>query len=467
MGGAFGFGLKRTIKELYTFLVNNYDPGDQIYLFGFSRGACTVRLLARMIKTCGILKKSIYINKSDEDLESDVEKVYRCLQDSITKEKKLANVKTPSEQSQTTRPPINKSSTNALPPEKLPKDFHSQKEIRFMGVWDTVDAYAIPSDRLAKILDKFLYISFREHDNKLSKNVESACHALSIDDQRRTFEPVLWRENPKNNDHERIKQVWFSGAHANVGGGYPKQGLAWNTMEWMMLHAKQAGLRFVKEDIDQFTENKNVQGKMYDSRSGLGAYYTFKPRNINKLWKEYASKSTKPEIHISVFERIATRAEDYAPRNLPEKFNIDTSQLINSDDNNPEIQPGDHLAQYREKDINKLRKQISKALKNLNKNQTPLSLFNQVTDFIHYRSSYFIHYRSSYFFFVGILIIWSGGYFLYDRNVITFITAIVLSILYWFTLWKLSQREEITNNKIHSARWRKISSNKAWDFLRQ
>jgi len=371
MGGAFGFGLKRTIKELYTFLVNNYDPGDQIYLFGFSRGACTVRLLARMIKTCGILKKSIYINKSDEDLESDVEKVYRCLQDSITKEKKLANVKTPSEQSQTTRPPINKSSTNALPPEKLPKDFHSQKEIRFMGVWDTVDAYAIPSDRLAKILDKFLYISFREHDNKLSKNVESACHALSIDDQRRTFEPVLWRENPKNNDHERIKQVWFSGAHANVGGGYPKQGLAWNTMEWMMLHAKQAGLRFVKEDIDQFTENKNVQGKMYDSRSGLGAYYTFKPRNINKLWKEYASKSTKPEIHISVFERIATRAEDYAPRNLPEKFNIDTSQLINSDDNNPEIQPGDHLAQYREKDINKLRKQISKALKNLNKNQTP------------------------------------------------------------------------------------------------
>ena len=461
LGGGFGYGLKRTIKDLYTFLVNNYEPGDQIYLFGFSRGAYTVRLLAGMILACGILDKSRYEKTSDDDLEQDVEKVYRQLQESIAqqKEKQLVMDKDTSKMMQKTRESIRKIAHKIKPLQDLPENIIADIKIRFMGVWDTVDAYAIPSDTLAKLLDKLFYISFREHDNELNQSVEYACHALSIDDQRRVFEPVLWREIPENNDHERIRQVWFAGVHSNVGGGYPKQGLAWNALEWMMLHAKKTGLRFVDEDIDQFTENRDVNDKMYDSRSGLGAYYVFKPRVIEYLWDKYTSKTSKPRIHISVFERIATRAEGYAPRNIPEDFEISVSRPICANDDKQETREGAYFAQYKKQDIEKLQQQVSEALKESKRNQTPERFIERFSDFI--------HRWSSYLFFIGMSAYWLFGYFYVERNPKTFSVFLVSSIAYWFILWQISEIDKACKRKKYSTFWRSVSSHQAWDFLKK
>lgn len=461
LGGVFGYGLKRTIKELYTFLVDNYEPGDQIYLFGFSRGAYTVRLLAGMILACGILDKKSYKNKSDVDLANDVEQVYRSMQELIKqqKEEQLESSEDTSKMMQATRKSIRKISNKINPVEELPENIHLDLKIRFMGVWDTVDAYAIPSDTLAKILDRFFYISFREHDNELNQAVESACHALSIDDQRRVFEPVLWRENTDNNDHDRIQQAWFSGVHSNVGGGYPRQGMAWNTLEWMMLNARKAGLRFVNEDIYQFTENKDVHDKMYDSRSGFGAYYVFKQRKISQLWDDYTSKTSKPRIHISVFERIATRAEGYAPTNLPEEFEIIATMPICADEESLQVDESAYCIQYKKKHIETLEKQVYDALKEFNSNQKPLTLAERFTDFV--------HHWSSYLFFFGMLAFWGIGFFAYNRNLETFSVSLGISIAYWFVIWQISRIYKFQRHNKDSAFWRKVSSDEAWDFLKE
>ncbi len=316
IGGALGWGLKRTILELYFDLVSNYSEGDQIYLFGFSRGAYTVRLLAGFITSCGIIKRDDYSDKSDIEIHAEIDLAYSAYKDLLTYNKQYKNL----ENAQKERD-IN-TIRNRLKPNR-----YTDVRIRFIGVWDTVDAYAIPFDSIARLFDRFLYTSFREHDNSLSKKVEMACHALSIDDQRRTFLPVLWREDTPE-DEKRIQQVWFCGVHSNVGGGYPKQGLAWVTLEWMLLHAKAAGLHFVHEDIEQFSENKNIHDKLYDSRSGLGAYYAFRIRKIEELWTTYVSNSSAPSIHKSTFERIARRSESYSPTNLPSGFKIVDTESV-------------------------------------------------------------------------------------------------------------------------------------------
>lgn len=464
MGGAFGYGLKRTIKELYIFLVNNYEPGDQIYLFGFSRGAYTVRLLAGMILDQGILRKSQYNNRSDEDLENDISQIYKNLRTSIAKNKenKLEKTKAFSEKMKRTRKAFRDLPSKINRLKELPEDTdpHKDIQIKFIGVWDTVDAYAIPSDTLANLFDYFFDTSFRESDNELGVSVENACHALSIDDERRTFEPVLWSENIDNNDHQRIKQVWFSGVHANVGGGYPKQGMAWITLEWMMLHAKRADLRFVKEDINQYTENKDVSDKLYDSRSGLGAYYLYKQRNIAQLWDRYTSKTSKPQIHISVFERIATRAEGFAPSNIPDDFEIVITKPLCSEHEEVENQADNFCSQYLPNDIETLQKQVSEALKE--QSNQPVAILSGLGKGIQ-----FVHHWSSYFLFFGTLFIWITGFFLFEINVDNFLIATFISIFYWVLIWQSTLKYGVRTHTKDSAFWRKVSSGKAWDFLRK
>ena len=138
-------------------------------------------------------------------------------------------------------------------------------------------------------------------DNTLGPEVARACHALALDEERRTFHPELWNE--QNGADNRVKQVWFSGVHSNVGGGYPKHGMSLVTLDWMMNKARQAGLRFIQTDLDFVHQHQDVHDKMYDSRSGLAVYYRWSPRDLSQLCMEH--KIIAPKIHISVFERIA------------------------------------------------------------------------------------------------------------------------------------------------------------------
>ncbi|HEY2843961.1 MAG TPA: DUF2235 domain-containing protein [Bryobacteraceae bacterium] len=297
LGGAFGWGMKRNVLDLYTGLVRIYDPGDSIYLFGFSRGAFTVRTLAGVIAKCGVLDWTRM--NTTEALRAGVAAAYRTYRrgyktwlwrmfhgKSFDETKKLAD------QAMLQF----KTSQHAI-----------DADIHFMGVWDTVDSVGGPF-HTSDLINTFLH-RFKFPDHKLSSKIKCAVQALSIDDARAAFEPLLWEENPN------LEQVWFAGVHSNVGGGYPKQGMSLVTLNWMMQKAGDKQLRILPDDRNLYGEHGNVDDKLYDSRAGLGVFYRWKPRDMLRLWTEQKA-GPLPKIHLSVLERIAHGTDGYAPGTL-------------------------------------------------------------------------------------------------------------------------------------------------------
>ncbi len=309
LGGVFGWGLKRNVLELFSFLCQNYEEGDRIYLFGFSRGAFTVRVLAGLICHQGLRQ-----GLSSEELEKAVKKSYKAYR----KERFPWGPKYFVERL------FGKPKNQLRWAEKAP-------EITAIGVWDTVDAYGMPVDELTLAWDYFIH-TLRFADLNLPPNVKNAYHALAIDDERQTFHPTLWNEQ-----HEppgKIEQVWFTGAHSNVGGGYPKDELALVALDWMMSRVEQPqkgnqsdshkGLKFIEDERERIKSLGYVHGHLYDPRAGLGSYYRFKPRNIRKLSQdpEKGVEVPVPKIHDSVFQRIQENVVPYAPLGLPEKYEV-------------------------------------------------------------------------------------------------------------------------------------------------
>lgn len=306
LGGAFGWGLSRNVKELYAALVRSYDPGDRIFLFGFSRGAFTVRTLGGFVAACGILDRNRY--RTDADLVEAVRNAYE-----VYRSKYMTGAH---RHIRALRRKFRLQSAGPSLFEKKVSNFRTQHgvhdaRIAFIGVWDTVDAVGLPFDHLAHFINYFIY-PFKFSDLTLSPAVDQARHAISIDDERHTFHPLLWTEEAAN--HERIKQVWFAGVHANVGGGYPKQGMSLVSLDWMMAEAGSVGLRFNVGDRDYYLDHRNVNDKLYNSRAGLAVYYRYKPRDIHKICRE---SNTGAKIHETAIDRIKQRTEGYAPGNLP------------------------------------------------------------------------------------------------------------------------------------------------------
>lgn len=206
-GGGLGKGLEKNVMDGYRFLVHNYEPGDEIYLFGFSRGAYTIRSLCGLINNCSILK-SQHGNLVEQAFD-----IYK------TKSKK----------------PKGQFSTYwkqqyAIAPEV---------KINFVGVWDTVGAMGLPFTIFGLIKDKHLF-----YDRKIGSNIIKARHALALDEVRNDFEPTIWEHKP-NVD---MKQVWFAGNHSDIGGSYaPDQdgtSLADIPKQWLMSEAQKSGLAF-------------------------------------------------------------------------------------------------------------------------------------------------------------------------------------------------------------------------------
>src|SRR5206468_12749825 len=185
------------------------------------------------------------------------------------------------------------------------------KLIAFMGVWDTVAAVGLPI-HAADFVNRVIY-AFKFPDRTLNLSVAHACHALALDEERESFDPVLWNERETANP-ERIEQVWFAGVHSNVGGGYPRQGMSLVALDWIMSRAEQHGLRFVPAERLTYRNHADVDDKMYDSRAGIGVFYRWQPRDVQRLCEQ---NGVAPKIHRSVFERIARNTEGYAPGSLP------------------------------------------------------------------------------------------------------------------------------------------------------
>ncbi|OQW31582.1 MAG: hypothetical protein A4E19_08190 [Nitrospira sp. SG-bin1] len=303
IGGAFGFGFARNVRELYTELVHVYEPGDHIYLFGFSRGAYTVRALSGLIQHCGVLDVK---NISEASVKKRVKRCWKAFR------KEAFKRVSDSERHR------NRADGSSEQPRRLYEAYDAS--IEFVGVWDTVAAIGMPHEGLRTVINWFYPMRFSELTP--SRCIKRACHALSIDDDRRTFYPELWNE--KEVPAGQVEQVWFAGVHSNVGGGYVKHGMSLVALDWMMAEAEISAkdgydrLRFIKTDREYVHTHQDVHDELYDARAGLGVYYRWDPRNVATLCREH--HMGLPKIHVSVFERIANCTGCYAPVNLPYQF---------------------------------------------------------------------------------------------------------------------------------------------------
>lgn len=270
LGGSTGVGLSSSVKQCYGFLADNYRPGDEILLFGFSRGAYVARSVSGLISFAGILQKHEMAWFID---------VWDC----YTESRKKMN---------------DQQKTDLL--HQLVPDRHKPEtvDIECIGVWDTVGALGIPGTR-------FCLEAFGFHNTKLAAGVRHAFQALALDEQRGNFQPAIWV--PHNEPYARrpqvLEQVWFPGVHSNVGGGYEKHGLSDTTFLWMVSRLNKYGLLaldldYIKRDaLDE--KERYPSGELADSRS--------------LFWKLIGAPVPRPvcvthpseRIHMSAWDRMA------------------------------------------------------------------------------------------------------------------------------------------------------------------
>lgn len=287
LGGATGAGIDKNIKDVYQFFMLNYEPGDKLFLFGFSRGAYTARSVAGFMRNCGILKpENIQLVDKAYELyrdrnpythpDSDLMKAFRaqyCLKD--------------------------KSGSDVIP-------------IHFIGVWDTVGALGLPLSWFQLANQK----RYRFHDVTLSSHVMHAYHALAVDEKRVLFSPTLWEksktvmDSPAHPQHKNMEQRWFAGVHSNVGGGYPDSYLSNLALRWLITKANEADLCFSDEPLIKPKEDRDL-GKLEESRKGFYKLWRKRWREIKK-----GDALTNQTIDDSVWERIKEEKWKYAPENL-------------------------------------------------------------------------------------------------------------------------------------------------------
>lgn len=263
--GATGYGISENILDAYEFLCLNYQAGDEIYLFGFSRGAFTVRSLVGLISKVGLLpKRNIFFTPEAYEL-------YRTEADATS--------------------------------------FQSEQQcvaakITFLGVFDTVGALGIPVSALSFLTAR----RHRFHDVRLSPIVEHAYQALAIDEKRKAFEPSLWQsETPI--PEERMQQVWYAGVHSNIGGGYDPDGLANLPLHSIKKRAAALGLAFDESFLANYRPNSS--GELRDSVEGIFRLGETASRVIGK------ALNGNERVHPSVHVRIRKRELGYEPSNVP------------------------------------------------------------------------------------------------------------------------------------------------------
>jgi uncharacterized protein (DUF2235 family) len=335
LGGIFGFGLARNVIDIYKFACRNYkDDSDDIYCFGFSRGAFTIRVVVGLIINQGLVSAD-----NESELDKKAIAAYRQYR---------------AERYHTLWPwhPEDwyRAIRNFLLPIKYDKrDNREVKRIRFLGVWDTVAAYGLPLDEMTRGVSRWIVPLELPTHTLNRERIQRACQALALDEARTTFHPELWDEKAaspaefdsnqeRNIAHEQLSQVWFAGVHSNVGGGYPDDSLAYIPLVWMMNEATRCGLRFKSEtghppaDPDALKSSISKidkDGRIYDPRAGLGSYYRYGPRKLVQLCNyKYSKKEDdevtieRPKIHETVFRRIENRAHAYAPVGLPAVYDV-------------------------------------------------------------------------------------------------------------------------------------------------
>jgi uncharacterized protein (DUF2235 family) len=209
-GGAVGYGLDENVQQAYRGIAEDYAPGDEIFLFGFSRGAYTARSTLGMVRKCGILKdtspgaiaRAWQFYRNDVHPDAEEAQAFRARNSQLISE----------------------------PGGYLPI-------AKFIGVWDTVGSLGVPIKRLQA---KYAF-----HDVTLTSLVDNAYHALAIDEKRRDYEPTLWARSKTPRREQQLEQRWFSGVHSDIGGGAGHEGDDAQSdycMRWILDRAIACGL---------------------------------------------------------------------------------------------------------------------------------------------------------------------------------------------------------------------------------
>jgi uncharacterized protein (DUF2235 family) len=261
LGGTMGVGLSDNVQEAYRFLALNYEAGDRIVMFGFSRGAFTVRSLAGLVGLVGLLRKG------DLDQMAAVWDHYR------------------------TEPAKRKA--DALDPAWT---HYRRPEVDLLGVWDTVGSLGIPGNvfgRLGRRRHEF-------HDVTLGIKVRRAFQALAIDEHRRSFLPAIWDTSHISSEQD-VEQVWFAGAHSNIGGGYPDMTLSDIAFLWMVDKARP--LLTFDED---YLARRTVQAKGDLVSGAITNSFVGRWRLLGRALRPIGTDRTE-HIHPSVFRRREMR----------------------------------------------------------------------------------------------------------------------------------------------------------------
>jgi len=288
----FGMGMAKNIINCYRFIFEHYEVGDKVYLFGFSRGAATVRSLSGFIHLFGMLPKS------RPELIIRAWKIYKT--------KNLQN-------------------RHQLAEEFLAKNKNIWCNVEFLGVWDTVAALGIPIKLLDSIVSLFPFFQHDFHDFTVSESVKNAYHALAIDDCRKAFHPLIFRK--KNNSSQTVKQVWFCGSHTDVGGGYEASGLSDIPLVWMLDMAIAHDLKIF--DSSYVRINQNIHAKMHDETKRFPGRIL---KRKSRSW--HGISEPKPTIHASVLIRELNQQNQallsYKPWILESDYNVEPWNESNS-----------------------------------------------------------------------------------------------------------------------------------------
>ncbi len=278
LGGFSGYGLTKNLLEGYEWLAKKYSLRDEIWIFGFSRGAFTARSLVGLIRKCGLLQ---IVTPS---LLGKAEEIYR---------------------------------NKVISPDcKIAIDFRvnysENPRIHFIGVWDTVGSLGIPGTNFS---EKGVY---SWHDTELSSIVDHAYHAMALDEHREAFDITKWTSStgdkkPNNID---VEQRWFIGDHSNIGGGHGgKDKLPDISLNWMIQKAKSAGLKL---NNITFSPNSWEQDPNDSFKEFLfGLYSKFKKRhfrNFNKGIK--GALAVNVTIDPSVWQKWNYTTSNYRPQTL-------------------------------------------------------------------------------------------------------------------------------------------------------
>ena len=342
LGLATGFGLDFNVLAAYAFLVHNYQTGDQIYLFGFSRGAYTVRVLAGLIHKIGLITPEqvnlagsglIAYKQFSSDEAPKLRAKFKSAVDAVAAEDTLPQTAFD-----------NAAQFARITSARWPT-------IRFVGVWDTVASVIVPR------ADRFYWPSLEELAfTLLNPSVQTFRQAISMDERRCMFrlkkwdDPQTFKHNRFNDAHaepQDILQVWFAGVHGDIGGGYPEKesGLSKYPLLWMIDEATKCGLQVNQATVNQLAWGIQRKGSPFsyvvpDVRGDLhtslrvpwwileylpkSAWYKEWP--ARKAYFGYYIPDAEPRfipdgamIHKSVLQRMDAMPS-YRPVNLPKQY---------------------------------------------------------------------------------------------------------------------------------------------------